>query len=228
MVIQNVWGQTRCIVIYVKMVSFSTLGVFRPQAAQAWCKNFREFRYCFAYYERIKDLAWEIPLFVKPQKFWHNYRKKLYLGVNLACCCFFCVTWAKFMAILHGFAARCLFCVARQGRWLCAVSTSKSLLHQRNALQFTVKAPNPLWRGEFLISSPRHGYCDVFFVGIFLKVFNSGQSDVRSGTSMTTCCVVNTNILNTLIQLNNSKHRSRAISRLSEGRKIHVLSCIIY
>ena len=34
-------------------------------------------------------------------------------------------------------------------------------------------------------------------------------------------------ILYTLIQLDNSKHRSRAISRLSEGRKIHVLSCNI-
>ena len=29
---------------------------------------------------------------------------------------------------------------------------------------------------------------------IFLNVFGSGQSDVRSGTSMTTCCVVNANI----------------------------------
>ena len=34
-------------------------------------------------------------------------------------------------------------------------------------------------------------------------------------------------ILYTLIQLDNSKHRSRAISRLSEGRRIHVLSCNI-
>ena len=38
------------------------------------------------------------------------------------------------------------------------------------------------------------------------------------------------NISYSLIQLDNSKHRSRAISRLSEGsegRKIHVLSCNI-
>ena len=34
-------------------------------------------------------------------------------------------------------------------------------------------------------------------------------------------------ILYTIIQLDNSKHRSRAISRLSEGRRIHVLSCNI-
>ena len=71
------------------------------------------------------------------------------------------------------------------------------------------------------------GIAMCFLWEFFLTVFNSGQSDVRSGTSMTTCCVVNANILNTLIQLDNSKHHSRAISRLSEGRKIHVLSCII-
>ena len=35
------------------------------------------------------------------------------------------------------------------------------------------------------------------------------------------------NILNTLIQLDNSKHRSGAIGRLSEGSKIHILSCNI-
>ena len=34
---------------------------------------------------------------------------------------------------------------------------------------------------------------------IFLKVFGSGQSDVRSGTSMPPCCVVNAMILYTLI-----------------------------
>ena len=44
---------------------------------------------------------------------------------------------------------------------------------------------------------------------------------------MTTCCMMNANILYTLIQLDNSKHCSRAISRLSEGRKIPVLSCNI-
>ena len=34
---------------------------------------------------------------------------------------------------------------------------------------------------------------------IFLKVFGSGQSDVRSGSSMPPCCVVNAIILYTLI-----------------------------
>ena len=33
-----------------------------------------------------------------------------------------------------------------------------------------------------------------FFVEYFLKVFGSGQADVRSGTSMTTHCMVNANM----------------------------------
>ena len=33
-----------------------------------------------------------------------------------------------------------------------------------------------------------------FFVETFFKVFGSGQSDVRSGKSMTSCCVVNANM----------------------------------
>ena len=44
---------------------------------------------------------------------------------------------------------------------------------------------------------------------------------------MTVCFVVNANVLYTLIQLDNSKHRSRAISTLFEDRKIHILSCNI-
>ena len=143
MVIQNVRGQTRCIVIYVKMVSFSTMGVFRPQAAQARCKNFREFRYCFAYYERIKDLAWEIPLFVKPQKFWHNYRKKLYLGVHLACCCFFCVTWAQFMAIYT--VLRLVVCSVLRGK-------AGDCVQSQLANLCCIKEPrsNSLWKRQIL------------------------------------------------------------------------------
>ena len=103
------------------------------------------------------------------------------------------------MAILYGFAARCWFGVvllhkAKQGRWLCAVSTHKSLPHQRTLHWFTMKAPNRFRPSESLISSPRHGYCDVSFEGSFLKVFYSGQSNVRSGNSMTTFCVVNANM----------------------------------
>ena len=55
------------------------------------------------------------------------------------------------------------------------------------------------------------GIAICFCVGNFLgKVFGSGQSNVLSGISMTTCCVVNVNVLYTLIQLDNSEHRSRA------------------
>ena len=60
----------------------------------------------------------------------------------------------------------------------------------------------------------------------FESVWFSGQPDVRSGTSMPPCCVVNAIILYAH-PLDNSKHRSRANSRLSEGRKGHVLSCNI-
>ena len=60
----------------------------------------------------------------------------------------------------------------------------------------------------------------------FESVWFSGQPDVRSGTSMPPCCVVNAIILYAH-PLDNSKHRSRANSRLSEGRKSHVLSCNI-
>ena len=63
-----------------------------------------------------------------------------------------------------------------------------------------------------------------FWCKKLLKAFFSGKSGVRSGNSMTTRCVVNEDTLHTLLPLANSKHRSRAISGLSEGRKIHVPS----
>ena len=66
--------------------------------------------------------------------------------------------------------------------------------------------------------------CVFFLCEKSLKVFASGQSDVRSGNSTTTSCVMIANILNTLIHVDNSKQRSRPISRLSEGRRIHALS----
>ena len=53
--------------------------------------------------------------------------------------------------------------------------------------------------------------------------FNSSFFRLTSLFSM----ILLANTLNTLIQLDNSKHRSRAISRLSEGRKIHILLCNI-
>ena len=124
------------------------------------------------------------------------------------------------MANLYGFAARCLFAVvflhkAKEGRWLCAVSTHKPLPHQRasTAHWFTMKAPNPFRTGQPLISSPRHGYCDVFFcANFFWKALGSGQSGVRLGITMTTCCVLNMNAhhynIIMLISLANSNYGS--------------------
>ena len=113
--------------------------------------------------------------------------------------------------------------------------TDRALIHHES-----VKSLRP---AQSLISSLRHGYCNVFFLWEnTLKIYGSRQSYVRSGTSMTSCCVVSANILYIFVDLihdarhfctrincplDNSKHRSRAISRLSEGRKIHVLSCNI-
>ena len=59
-----------------------------------------------------------------------------------------------------------------------------------------------------------------------LKASVSGQFGVCSGNSMTTGFVVNADTLHTLLSLAISKHRSRAISGLSEGRKIYVPSFV--
>ena len=59
-----------------------------------------------------------------------------------------------------------------------------------------------------------------------LKASVSGQFSVRSGNSMTTEFVVNADTLHTLFSWAISKHRSRAISGLSEGRKIYVPSFV--
>jgi len=110
---------------------------------------------------------------------------------------------------------------------VCSLNSQISATSENRALicHGSAKSLRP---SESLISLLHHGYCDLFLWGNFLKVFGSGQSDIFSGNSMTTyCCVVNTNNLYTLIQFDNSKHRSRTISRLSEGRMIYILSCNI-
>ena len=71
-----------------------------------------------------------------------------------------------------------------------SASKNRAPIHHKNA-----KSLRP---GDSLISSSRHGYCGK----MFWRFSVLGQSEVRSGTSMTsTCCVVNANILYTLIQL---------------------------
>ena len=138
------------------------------------------------------------------------------------------------MAILFCFAARCLFGVvflhkAKQGRWLCAVLAYKSLPHQRTAHRFTRhESAKSLRPGQSLIFSPRHGYCVVILWEIFLKVFGSGQSDVRSGTSMPPCCVVNAIILYTLIHwiIPNTAH-AQTVDYLRVGRAMFCHAILI-
>lgn len=75
-------------------------------------------------------------------------------------------------AQVYGFAARSFFpscfptyCKARQVTF--ALSTHKSLLQPKTAHRFAKKAPNPLRPQKFLISFPRHGYCNAFFFFFF-------------------------------------------------------------
>ena len=60
--------------------------------------------------------------------------------------------------------------------------------------QTRLESATSLRPGKPFISSPRHEYYDVFLVGKFFQGFGSGQSNVHSETSMTTCCVVNANM----------------------------------
>ena len=72
--------------------------------------------------------------------------------------------------------------------------TNLSLIQERTLIHH--QSARSLKLGQSHISSPHHGYCDVFALWEkFSEVFGSGQSDVCEGTSMTTCCVVNANII---------------------------------
>ena len=80
--------------------------------------------------------------------------------------------------------------------------------------------------GQSLISPPRHGYYDVFFGGeMFLFVFGSGQSDVRSGTSMTKCYLVNANTFYTLIHPNTAHAQSVDYLRVGRSMFCHMQYC---
>ena len=63
---------------------------------------------------------------------------------------------------------------------------------------------------------------------IFLKVFGSGQSDVRSGTSMPPCCVVNAITLYTLIHwiISNTAH-AQTVDYLRVGRAMFCHAILI-
>ena len=82
--------------------------------------------------------------------------------------------------------------------------------------------------GQSLISPPRHGYCNVFFWGeMFLFVFGSGQSDVRSGTSMTKCYLVNANTFYTLIHPNTAHAQSVDYLRVRRSTFCRMQYCSI-
>ena len=120
------------------------------------------------------------------------------------------------MATLYCFAARCLFGVvflhkAKQGRCLCAVSAYKSLPHQRTAHE-----SHPSWERQILKGRS------------VSYLFPSGQSDVRSGTSMPPCCVVNAIILYTLIHwiIPNTAH-AQIVDYLRVGRAMFCHAILI-
>ena len=76
--------------------------------------------------------------------------------------------------------------LCRLNSQISSASKNRAPIHHKNA-----KSLRP---GDSLISSSRHGYCDVFLWKNVLNVFGSGRSDVRSGTSMTTRCEVKANM----------------------------------
>ena len=62
--------------VYIKL-KVSRLRAFHSlvshKGAQALCTNYREFRYCFAYYERFKDLVCEIQQLLKRRNISMNF-----------------------------------------------------------------------------------------------------------------------------------------------------------
>ena len=82
----------------------------------------------------------------------------------------------------------------KQGRLRCAVSTHKSLPQQRTVHRFALRALNPQGQVSLLLLPLIMGIAMYFLREILLKVFASGQPDVRSGTSMTTRWVVSANM----------------------------------
>ena len=139
------------------------------------------------------------------------------------------------MATLYCFAARCLFGVvflhkAKQGRWLCAVSAYKSLPYQRTAHE-----SHPSWQRQilkarsvsYLFPSSWALRC-VLWEFFFESVWFSGQPDVRSGTSMPPCCVVNAIILYTLIHwiISNTAH-AQTVDYLRVGRAMFCHAILI-
>ena len=137
------------------------------------------------------------------------------------------------MATLYSFAARCLFGVvflhkAKQGRWLCAVSAYKSLPHQRTAHE-----SHPSWERQILKARsvsylfPSSWTFVVFCVNFFWKCLLLGNLTCAQDPRSASVLRGERDHFIYAHPLDNSKHRSRANGRLSEGRKSNVLSCNI-
>ena len=133
------------------------------------------------------------------------------------------------MATLYCFEACCLFGVillhkAKQGRWLCAVSAYKSLPHQRTAHE-----SHQSWERQILKArSVSYLFPSSWALRFFESVWFWAIWRVPSGTSMTTCCVVNAIILYTLIHwiIPNTAH-AQTVDYLRVGRAMFCHAILI-
>ena len=116
----------------------------------------------------------------------------LNLGLLLLFLCNLGSIHGYFMRFCCSLFVRCCFPTQRCSQ-ISPASTNRAPIHHESA--------KSLMPGRPLITSPRHGCCDVFFVGnVFQSFWFWAISDVHSGTSMTTCCVVNANIVYSYFQ----------------------------
>jgi len=131
-----------------------------------------------------------------------------------------------FIRFCDSLFVRCCFPTQSEARQVTLCSLNSQMT---NLSRFKEPRTDSPWKRQILLGQVSFlslplviGIAMCFLWERFLKVFDSGQSDVSSGNSMTTCCVVSANILNRLIQLDNSKHRAHAqsVDYLSVGRSI--------
>ena len=129
------------------------------------------------------------------------------------------------MVILHLRLVVCSvlfsYVTTKQGRLLCAVSTHKS----KNGAPIRYESTKSVWGQINFSPLPLVMVLQCVFGGKSCWKLVFGQSDVRSGNSITTRCVVNADILHTLLSLVNSKHRSPwRVDYLRVGRSMfHLL-----
>ena len=152
----------------------------------------------------------------------------MYLYGNLGLLLIFlCNLWAQLMATLYCFAASCLFGVvflhklikrSKAGDCVQSQFTNLSRFKEPRTDSPVMRAPILKARSvSYLFPSSWALRCVLW--EIFLKVFGSGQSDVRSGASMPPCCVVKAIVLYTLIHriIPNTAH-AQIVDYLRVGR----------